>query len=59
MQEQKVGLYYTNTVYRTGLSDCRKVGDKYRITNRHGVTVDLDRDEAVVTWFSLKVALEK
>ena len=65
--EQKVGLYYTKII-RTNRLDCRKVAkcpicgetidETYRLTNRKGDRIYLNRDDAVVMSRKLEVAFK-
>lgn len=67
MQEQKVGVYYPGHI-RPNRLDCRKVAkcpicgetidETYRLTNRKGDRIFLNRDDAVVMQGKLEVALK-
>lgn len=55
--EQKVGLYYTR-IHRPNRLDCRKIDDAYRLSNRKGDRIYLNRTDAVVLEGKLRVALK-
>ena len=57
-QEQKVGLYYTHRIHRPNRLDCRKIDDAYRLSNRKGDKIYLNRTDAVVLRGMLEVALK-